>query len=133
MTENERGCAAAVVLHAPVDSWLERAVVVQTLANHAKQRGLSVCVDLQDAEDFTAYQTRDYPVGDDAQFQRFMRAWRQAREVVDAVADGDYTIEPETCTQGTHFAILPRTLPTYTDSGALLQHVCTVGQLEVYR
>lgn len=89
--------ALAVLSAAPDGDWLEQAMIVQTITNAATRDQVDACAAAREISAF-------------AEVGPFSRSptentahWYQAREVVRAVASGDYTIAPVLCSWATDF------------------------------
>ena len=96
-----RDCLALVIFsEARGESWLGQAAVAQVVINRAVEAGEGVCDVAMAPGQFHGLEKWPYPRRpaeiDEA-------AWLKAREVADAVIDGDYTVEPPSCRSATYF------------------------------
>lgn len=96
-----RDCLALVVFsEARGESWLGQATVAQTVINRAKAEGNGICPVAEAAGQFHGLERWDYPREPGA---ADAQAWAVARQVTDAVIEGEYVVSPPACAAATHF------------------------------
>lgn len=97
-----RDCLALVVFsEARGESYLGQALVAQVVINRARRDDTGVCDVAMAPGQFHGLRDWPYPrrpAEIDAE------AWRIAREVADAVIEGDYVPAPEVCAKATSFS-----------------------------
>lgn len=97
-----RDCLALVVFsEARGESFLGQALVAQVVINRARRNDTGVCDIAMAPGQFHGLRDWPYPrrpAEIDAE------AWRTAREVADAVIEGDYVPAPKTCAEAAFFS-----------------------------